>query len=54
MDFLLVISLVNNVEVGFSGSVRLFQVFFSMNNIMDRPLIDLQAGNNLLGSINGE
>jgi hypothetical protein len=48
MDLLGVVSFVHSVEVGMSGSVRLFQEFFGMRDIVDRILRDLQTVDNLL------
>lgn len=47
-------SSVHDIEVRLSGSLGLFQEFFGVRDIMDQVLGDLQAGDNLLGGINGD
>ena len=51
MDLFGVVSFVHDIEVRMSGSVTLFEEFFSVRDIMDRMLGDLQAGDNLSISI---
>jgi len=51
MDLFGVISFVYNVEVRMSDPVAFFQEFFSMRDIMNRLLGDLQSGDKLLISI---
>jgi len=53
VDLFSIVPFVHDVEVGLSGSVTLFQKFFSVRDIMDRVLGDLQTGDNLVRSING-
>ncbi len=54
VDLFGVVAFVHDVEVGLSDSVRLFQEFFGVRNVMDRALRDLQTGDDLLSSINGD
>jgi hypothetical protein len=53
MDFFRVVTFVHDVEVRSFSSVALFQEFFSVRDIVDRVLRDLQTGDNLVRSING-
>jgi hypothetical protein len=46
-----IVTFVHHIEVGFSSSLRLFQEFFSVRDIMDRMLGDIQSGNNLMRGI---
>jgi hypothetical protein len=46
-----VVTFVHDIEVGLFGSVTLFQEFFSVRDIVDRVLGDLQTGDNLMRSI---
>ena len=52
VDLFRIVTFVHDIEVSLSGPVALFQKWFSVKNIMDRMLGDLQAGNNLKVSIN--
>ena len=52
MDLFGVVSFVHDIEVRMSDSVTLSQEFFSVRDIMDRMLGDLQTGYNLSISIN--
>ena len=49
-----VVSLVHDVEVRMSGSVTLYEEFFGVRDIVNRMLGDLQAGDDLLISINSD
>ena len=51
MDLFGIVSFVHDIEVGFSGSVTLFQEFFGVRDIMDRVLRDLHTGDDLLSGI---
>lgn len=53
MDIFGVVSVIQNMEVGLSGSVSFFKEFFSVRDIVDWVLGDLQTGNDLLISIHG-
>jgi hypothetical protein len=53
VDLFRIISLVHDIEVGYSDSVALFQEFFGVRDIVDRVLRDLQTGDNLVRSIDG-
>jgi len=53
VDLFGVITFVHDIEVGLSGFVALCQKFFSVRDIVDRVLRDLQTGDNLVRSING-
>jgi len=54
MDLFRVVSLIHDVEIEISDSVALFQEFFSVRDIVDRVLEDLQTGDNLTNSIDGD
>ena len=51
VDLLRIVSLIHDIEVGFSGSVTLLKDFFSVRDIMDRVLRDLHSSDDLLRSI---
>jgi len=52
MDRFGVVSFVPDIEIRMSDSVKLFQEFFGMRDIMNRLLGDLQTGDNLSISSN--
>jgi hypothetical protein len=54
MDLFRIVTFVHHIEVGLSGSVALSDELFGVRNIVDRVLRDLQTGDNLLRSINGD
>jgi hypothetical protein len=54
VDLFGVVSFVHDIEVGLSGSVSLFQEFFSVRDIVDRVLGYFQAGDNLLRCIDSD
>jgi len=47
MDLFGVVSFIHDIEVRMSDPVTLFREFFSVRNIMDRMLGDLQTGDDL-------
>ena len=53
VDLFSIVPFIHDIEVGNSGSVTLFQKFFSMRDIVDRMLRDLQTCDNLVRSIDG-
>ena len=52
MHLFRIISFIHDIELRRSGPVTLFEEFFSMRNIMDGVLGDLQTGNDLLIRVN--
>ena len=53
MDLFSVVTFIHDIEVGFSDLVNLFQEFFRMRGIVNRMLRDLQSGNDLMKSVDG-
>ena len=53
VDFFRILSFVHDIVVGLSGSVRSFQEFFSVRDIVDRVLGYLQTRDDLKRSIDG-
>jgi hypothetical protein len=54
MDLFGVVSFIHDIEIRMSDPVTLFQEFFSVRNIMDRMLGDLQTGDDLSIGIDGD
>jgi hypothetical protein len=52
MDLFGIVSFVHDIKMRRSGPVTLFEEFFSVRNIMDRVLGDLETGDDLFFRVN--
>lgn len=53
MDIYQIVSLIQNIEISFSGSVTLHKETFDERGIINRVSIDIQANDDLLTSVEG-